>query len=453
MAIDSEHALLRAYRPVRRLDAASAPWSGEVVRDSEGAAWLLVEAGALGEDWAGWRAAPSEHLLTPSDVVRTATGHAALLPLCSERVVDVVRRRSEDDDPLSAGEALTLAVSVLRGHLDAGAATGTTAGTWWLTDEGRPVLALQAGPTSESAEVIRLLLALFPAWSDVLRDALAAVAQAHLHEREAHALEARLFALATPQPLRLGAKRISSAMQGGVAGITGRPAATRAGSRAAAKAAAADPGGQRLLTRVSTLMDRDLGETVSRATTGVWRAVSTRKPQPRRRGLIVAGGAAAVVLAVGLTWPNDAEPPAAADPVTIASEPASGSSPSPTLGPDAEASSTGATVGEPAPPASTPDDFAAVTAGLLDARAACDADATCLAEAVADPTRALPPGASDLPAEARTVTFLDDLGGAAVLRVDAAAPTGDSPASQLVVIVRIGEHWVIRDIYDAGATS
>ncbi|WJL95632.1 hypothetical protein QSU92_17250 [Microbacterium sp. ET2] len=454
MAIDSEHALLRSYRPVRRLDDTSAPWPGEVVRDTEGAAWLLVDASALGTHWAGWRASESEHLLTPADLVRTAAGHAALFPICSERVIDVVRRRSEDDDPLSAGEALTLAVSVLRGHLDAGATAGETAGTWWLTDEARPVLALQPAGPSESAEIFRLLVGGFPAWSDVLRDGLAALAQADLHERDAQALEARLFALTAPQPLRVGAKSIPSLRDGAVLGVTARPLPTRRGSRAAARAAAAgDIRGQGLLARVSTLMDRDLGETVSRATTGVWRAVNVRRPRSRRRGLIVAAGAAAMVLAVGLTWPSDAEPPAAAEPVVTAREPAQGSSPSPTFDADTDASSTDTAIDDAAPPPATPDHLIVVTDELLSARAACDAEAACLAEMVADPTRALPRGAADLPADARAVTFLDDLGGAAVLRVDATDTAGASPASQLVVIVRIGEHWVIRDIYDAGATS
>ena len=43
------------------------------------------------------------------------------------------------------------------------------------------------------------------------------------------------------------------------------------------------------------------------------------------------------------------------------------------------------------------------------------------------------------------MTLLDEFGGAAVLRVEASA----SPASpQLVVIVRTGDRWLLRDVYD-----
>ncbi|WP_141938551.1 hypothetical protein [Microbacterium sp. SLBN-154] len=449
MAIDSQHALRRPYRSVRRVDDTAAPWPGEVVRDSGGAAWLLVDARALGEDWAGWRASRSDHLLAPSDLVRTAAGHAALFPICSDRLIDVVRRRSDDGDPLSAGEALTLAVSVLRGHVDAGASTGGTAGTWWLTDEARPVLALQPTDPSESAAIFRLLLGMFPAWAEVLRDGLSAMEKAHPHERDVLGLEERLFALASPQPLRAGARRTASTTPGAVPGVSARPLVTPEASRAAARAAtSAESDDRGLLARISALMDRDLGDTVSRATTGVWRAVSTKRPRSRRRGFVIAAGAAAVVLAVGLTWPSDPESPAAAEPVVTT--PSSDASHAPASEVDSADTAAAAPTGSTEP---TPADLVAVADRLLTARAACGEDRECLAAIIVDPERAPAPGASDLPTGLRTVTFLDDLGGAAVLRVAAHDSSNASATSQLIVIVRIGEDWLIRDIHDAGATS
>lgn len=449
MAIDSAHALLRSLRPVRRVDDTSAPWPGEVVRDPDGAAWLLVDVAELGEGWAGWRVADAEHLLAPHDLVRTPSGHAALFPICGDRLIDVVRRRSDDDDPLSAGEALTLAVSVLRGHLEAGASAGATAGTWWLTDHARPVLALQPTGPTESAAIFRLLLALFPAWTEVLRDGLSAVEQAHPHERDVLGLEARLFALASPQPLRLGARRTASTTPGALPGISARPVVTRAASRAAARAAASAgsvDGG--LLARISALMDRDLADAVSRATTGLWRVVSTKGPRSRCRGFMIAAGAAAVVLAVGLTWPSDPEAPAAAEPMVTTPESDASDAPASETDPADGAAPTPTGSTEP-----TPDDLVAVTDRLLTARAGCGEDRECLAEIMVDPERAPAAGAADLPTDVRTVTFLDDLGGAAVLRVSAHETSNGSAVSQLIVIVRIGEEWVIRDIHDAGATS
>lgn len=440
MAIDSAHALLRSLRPVRRVDDTSAPWTGEVVRDPSGDACLLVDVNELGEGWAGWRIADSEHLLAPRDIVRTPSGHAALFPLCAERLIDVVRRRADDRDPLSAGEALTVAVSVLRGHLDAETVSGSAEGSWWLTDDGRPVLALRSTGVSESAEILRLLAARFPSWGEVFGDVLAALGRERLSDRDAGSLEERMFALAQPQPLRIRATRGSPAMRDADPGVSARPVATRMGTRAAARAAAGEAPGQGLLRRISTLMDRDLGDAVSKATTGVWRAARERGPRSRRRGLVIAAGASAVVLAIGLSWPSDTEPPSAAEPVATVSQTA----PSAPLPQPSDAASTAPAA------AAAATDLVALTDGLLTSRAACGSDPQCLESVMADPVRALPPGPSDLPSSARTVTFLDDLGGAAVLRVDGHATA--EAASQLVIIVKIGERWLIRDIHDAGAT-
>ena len=59
--------------------------------------------------------------------------------------------------------------------------------------------------------------------------------------------------------------------------------------------------------------------------------------------------------------------------------------------------------------------------------------------------RPFPGGVVDLAAAERTVTLLDEFGGAAVLRVEASAAPA---APQLVVIVRAGDRWLLRDVYD-----
>ena len=57
----------------------------------------------------------------------------------------------------------------------------------------------------------------------------------------------------------------------------------------------------------------------------------------------------------------------------------------------------------------------------------------------------LPPGVVDLPAAERTLTMLDEFGGAAVLRVDANA---DGQPFQFVVVVRRDAQWLVRDVMD-----
>ncbi len=89
-------------------------------------------------------------------------------------------------------------------------------------------------------------------------------------------------------------------------------------------------------------------------------------------------------------------------------------------------------------------DLAQVAGGLLDARIACGGAPDCLATVVADATT-LPEGAIDLPAGERTLTLLDDFGDIAVLRLDAA--DGARP-SQMVVILKRDEKWLLRDVSD-----
>ena len=81
----------------------------------------------------------------PVDIVRRADGHDVALPVCTERLSDFLTRRAAT--PLSAGERLTLAVSVARGvhELAAGGTDAACPGTWWLTEAGQPMLAAHDG--------------------------------------------------------------------------------------------------------------------------------------------------------------------------------------------------------------------------------------------------------------------------------------------------------------------
>jgi hypothetical protein len=100
------------------------------------------------------------------------------------------------------------------------------------------------------------------------------------------------------------------------------------------------------------------------------------------------------------------------------------------------------------PPATGPPDadadVVAATAALLRTRRMC-ADRACRARTQADPRAQLAGGAVELPDEARTLTLLDDFGGAAVLRVH--VRSGAEP-DQFVVVVREDGSWLLRDVRD-----
>jgi hypothetical protein len=151
-----------------------------------------------------------------------------------------------------------------------------------------------------------------------------------------------------------------------------------------------------------------------------------------------------VIIVGGLLWPTGQTGTATAE--TSTRSPAESSAPSPTatdasphpaeaVDGDAGASSAGA-----APP-----DLASVTGALLTARAACEAEPTCLAAVLETPASEFPPGVADFVEVERSVGLLDEFGGAAVLRVD---PVGRDGAPQLVVVVQIDGRWLLRDVYD-----
>jgi len=193
-------------------------------------------------------------------------------------------------------------------------------------------------------------------------------------------------------------------------------------------------------------VDDDLADTVSRTTTAVWRRLRPAERAhrtTRRRAPWVLGGAVAVaVLAGGALWPT-ASGVATVDPAgsPAASTPGPSASDTDRAGadPPAAAGTQPAAEGEGAPA-----DLAQVTGALLDARIACGTTSDCTASVVADGA-ALPGGVIDLPAAERTVTLLDDFGDLAVLRVD--ANDGRRP-SQMVVVLRRDQKWLLRDVSD-----
>lgn len=129
--------LTDAYRVIRPLARAEHPVPAVLARGPDGPV-ALAAAGDL-DGWPGWDM-HGQHVLAPVDVVRTTDGHAVSLAWCRHRLTAEWAARAQ-----SGGQAVTLAVSLMRGTLEArhgerGVAVGPP-GTWWADDDARPLFA------------------------------------------------------------------------------------------------------------------------------------------------------------------------------------------------------------------------------------------------------------------------------------------------------------------------
>lgn len=421
---------------LRTVGPSDAPYPGTVRAGLPSRLWVDVE------EFAGsplWSADPDGHLLAPLDVARTADGHAVLLPLCPERL----RAQLDRSAPLTPGEAVNVAVSLVRGAAEARRHELST-GIWWVTDDGRPVLAA-TGTTpwrDETAAVLQLLAGeQDPAVSPAFQAAAALVSDLGAPSRRWLECEDALLAVAAPAPLTPGHLPM--------------PARRSVVSRLPEPAAAAEPVGAlaALIARVAGAFDAEWTDRVRSSLprlrptpTGpaagrmpvigaaVAPAASSRS---RRLPVLVGAAVAAVVLICGFLWPDDE--PTAADPGDAPT--ASASSPSPaapaaTAPADADATAAVAPSALPMPE---------IARRLLDRLAQCLAAEADCAAVHEDPSRPIPAGIATLPTAERELAVLDEYGGVAVLR--ATARNDDVPA-QIVVIVRDGGGWLVRDIYD-----
>ena len=425
-----DDSLRTPYRSVRPVTApADGPWAGMLTRLGSGESRVLVDAATLGGAWLGWRAAPDGHVLAPLDVVRRRDGHDVALPVCADRVVDFLTRRASAGLRLSAGEAVTLGVSLLRGCSEV-LDQPTVVGEWWLTESGRPVLATESGAQPAVAGAASLLSQLEACAPDARawNEAIAAVTSDRALRSELERAEHELFRIADPVPLLTA------------------PSVTRSARDLTTfdrMAVAMDESGPRagIWHQLVRYVDGDLADLVSRASVAAWRRTRAprEKPSSRRRPILVGGAAAVAVLAIGLMWP--AEGP---DPITAGAAEQAPATASPT--PQATQATDTPDETSGSVPAGSDDDLAVIAAGLLDRRLACADDPVCLEGVTLNPGLAYPPGAIDQPASGRSIVLLDDFGGLAVLRVDAA---GEPQESQLVVIVRSDDEWLLRDVHDA----
>ncbi|MFB8147197.1 hypothetical protein ACFC1W_10685 [Microbacterium sp. NPDC056003] len=416
-------ALRAPYRPVRPVGAADdGPWPGLLVGLESGERRVLVDAKVLGREWKGWDAPPHGHVLAPIDVVRRSDGHDVALPVCTERVTDLLARRAATGPPLMPGEAVTLAVSVLRGFAELRDPSGVT-GEWWLTDAGRPVFVTDAAPRSLRDASSSLLAGVALGRPHEAWDAASAAIMAERPSAlELERAEALLFHLAEPLA-------ITTAQAG--------PGGARPLARYDVHDASAEESVDRRRPWDGLLrhVDADLADLVSRATTRVWRRATSAGTSSRRAPLLVAGAAAAAVVGVGLLWPSGGDDAATAE-VPVSSATA-------TIEPE-DATPTGSA--DPVDAVGEVDtDLSRVAGELLHRRLACRGEIDCLGGVMVDPESSWAAGPIDAPREQRAIALLDDFGGVAVLRVDAV----DGTAAQLVVIERRDDEWLLRDVHDA----
>lgn len=414
--------LLSPYRAVRRVGAGiEGPWPGLGVALQDGGRGLLVDAEILGSTWPGWAARDDGHLLSPLDVVRRPDGHDALLPVC-RRLDRMLSDRVSAGERLPAGEAVTLALSLLRGLREAGD-HARLSGSWWVDAGGRPVLAIGDGAGEADARTAtRRCLELSgaspadPVWAPVFAD----LERTRSSAREIRAVEDGLFAIAEPQPLSHP-------------GTAPRPMTSVRPERDTA--GIVEDASPRMLASWARFLDADLADLFSRWTTEVWRR--TRLPQRSRRlPVVLAGVTGAGVLAAGLLWP-------AAGAATSGDAPAATTD---TVASDAPADAPreSAPVTSPTPDGATgAADMPSTADSLIQSRLTCAVDPSCLSGVVLDPSTVFPSGAIDAPSTERRITLLDDLGGVAVLRLDV-----DGHAPQLVVLALRDGKWLLRDVHD-----
>ncbi len=431
--------LTGAHRPIRRIAAPDVPVPGLLATDGDETV-LLVDVDEL--DDALWLSADADHLWAVADVARRRGGHDAVLPWCSARLSAVLAARA--GDPLSGGEAVTIAVSVLRGLRQARSAWGSAGaitGDWWLTDSGCPLVVRgDGGGIDEGA------LALLETTARACSDAVVASAVRRVPELittpqppdRLDAAERALFEVSAPRPLRTTTS--TAAVFDDL-----RPQGARRLLLADDPPLIAAPGGSRTrIDRVAGLVGRAAERL--RALTPVERGGRSDRPARERRsspadpsghagrsrrGLVmIAGAAAMAVVTIGLLWPSSERPQSVAG----AASPEVSTSPSTSgVGDDAPAGK--ATIAAPdvtTPPASDPVEIAD---GLLKRVADCRAADDECADVVADRAvlqRVPEPG---------PLALVDDYGGIAVLRAER------SGGDVLVVIEQRDDRWRVRDAY------
>lgn len=407
--------------PLRSVTTSDAPYPGHLLA---GDPPLVRTDARLWVDNPGWRASADGHVLAPVDLYRDATGSAVLVPHCPRRLSDVVGAHR----PIAPGEVVTVAVSMLRGAAEADA-LGATCGTWWVTTAGRPVLATAGSAPwrPEALSLLELLASGSPSQlSAALHRAMATLESPATVRREGAAVEDVLFAAAEPEPLRIDS----------LAPVRARAVQTSGDAEASRSPASAEAIGAQdgLLSRlVMSFAEAPIAARI----VGLFGRVqafragvrSRERPRKARRPLWVAGAIAVAIVIVGALWPggDSTGVRAGADetPLATASPDGGDASPTPTH--------SGRTRVAPVP-------LKESAREVLERYAEC-AGVGCGADVVEHPSRTFPEGPASAYDHDQPLRVVDDYGGVAAIRV------GESPG-QVVVMVRVNDTWLVRDIYD-----
>lgn len=463
-----------SHRLIRAVGSAEGPFSGALVGHDDGVAVCIDVADLV--DWRGWAHSGDEHVCGVLDVRRRADGHDALLPWCTQQVEKFLGRRRGADEPLSAGELGTLVVSLLRGIRELGDSASDNCGQWWLTGDGRPLFVIGDGGSAR-AHTAGLIGRIGDHTSDrptmrVLEEIASALRERRHHVDDDARWEQALLTIAAPRALRLdvfapervadlASRRSARATPDAASRVRMRRSVERAEPDSFWAALRAAPAA--VVARVVALRDRSeraRGERVrrERGPDGRTRAAAAKAGSARgaprrshRRPLILAGSLVAVILAVGLLWPqgDDADPAEAAQ-LTI---PASETHDQETVGDAGAVEDPGEKpVETPAPAETTPpaeDGLSAVPA-LLDVIAECtEAAAPDCPAALVDGLVAPDSGLATRGAQASVATLVDDYGDVAVIKlVSADDDSGESSTAQMLVLERREEKWLVRDVYD-----
>ncbi|PYD01058.1 hypothetical protein B4U78_005525 [Microbacterium esteraromaticum] len=426
-----------AHRGIRMLDGQESAYPGELITDGE---LRGVRVDVAGVPEALWMFSGAEHVAGVRDVLRRRDGHDALLPWCAERVEVLLGRRAAASAPLTAGEAVTLVGSMLRGIVEVG--DRRLEGQWWLTDEARPLFAPGEGVdciASAVALIERLReIGVDRAMDRLLADILGGMGDLRVVQRSVERWERELTELAAPRPLArdvFAPERVSaieahrSRLPDDIDALAEQPTLLR-----------------RLRTRAT-----EAAEPLRRLAA---KRMPARHPaaalQPRGgaragrgRMALVGGAAAAVVLLGGLMWPSPDEGSAAIE-SSVVETPAAPSADT-RAGTDAPTATDARESAESAPDAVADGSIEHRATELLASLAGCaDAgDAACAQAVVA--------GAGALVQERlagtdgkRTVSAVEDYGDVSVLRL---GPSGER-GEQMLVLVRQEDGWLVRDVYD-----
>ncbi|MCK3768074.1 hypothetical protein MZK47_00080 [Microbacterium aerolatum] len=447
-----------AHRLIRAVDRTEGPFPGALVAYEDGVA-VCVDAVELA-GWAGWAFSGAEHVCGVIDVRRRRDGHDALLPWCTQPVEGFLGRRRAAEAPLAAGELGTLVASLLRGVRELGADAADAEGDWWLTGDGRPLFVHGSGGSARArtaALVERIAEHTDDRATIRVLDEMATALRDRRHHDDADARwEGQLFAVAAPRALRLDVfapERAADLAPRRLPRAEDEAGRRARRTRATTRGAAAGPSTLDAARTAMQMMSQTMIAGLSRLTrrrhrdrekVGERRRRSSTPPRSRRRPLILAGSLAALVLVVGLMWPEGGD----ADPAQAAQK---GSRPVMVEEPVESAPATEEPSAGPDPVVSAPaegEDPLLLVPGLLDTVAGCvEAAAEACPEALAEGVATPAGGLAAQGAAASTATLVDDYGDVAVVRLAPTEASGES-AQQMLVLERRDQKWLVRDIYD-----